>query len=197
MQEHTCWKYFLAVAICRLALHLAAYGLSTAYHAYPQRHRPGPIIRLLFHLLRIALKWTKHYAARMDAIWSSLHPWEAVESKWEPAESEEDLQVQSATMLQIMCCAGNKLILALLVLQEEEMPHKPSCQPEQRAVAILGLGQEATQRDIRLAYLRQCKALHPDKNVGRNNEDNVERLRAVLTAYETLTNHSCGHSTVV
>ena len=176
------------MAICRPALHLVGCGLSTAYHAYPRRHRAGPTIRLLFHLLHIALKWTKHYAAKMDAIWSSLH---------RAAESKEDFQVQSATMLHVMCCAGNKLIIALLVLQEEERPHKLCCQPEQDAVAILGLGQEATQRDIRLAYLRQCKALHPDKNVGRNNEDNVERLRAVLTAYETLTNHSYGHSTVV
>ena len=184
------------MAICRLALHLTAYGLSSAYHAYPRGHSAGPTIRLLFHLLRIALKLTEHYMAKVDAIWSSLHPATAKRSR-QPEESNGDFQVQSAMMQQVMCCAGNKLILAFHVLQEEQMPHTLCCQPEQQAFAILGLGQEPSQRDIRLAYLRHCKAFHPDKHVGRDNQRNVERFHAVHAAYETLASHTSGHSTVL
>jgi curved DNA-binding protein CbpA len=51
---------------------------------------------------------------------------------------------------------------------------------------VLGVAQDADEVQIKLAYRKLAKALHPDLNGG--NKEAEQRLRAVNCAYETLSN---------
>ena len=55
---------------------------------------------------------------------------------------------------------------------------------ERRALAVLGLGEDADRHALRSRYSKLVRRFHPDKNGGdRSHED---RLRAVIEAYQSL-----------
>ena len=57
-------------------------------------------------------------------------------------------------------------------------------QPERRALAVLGLGEDTDRHALRSRYSRLVRRYHPDKNGGdRSHED---RLREVIEAYQLL-----------
>ena len=64
--------------------------------------------------------------------------------------------------------------------------HAPSrfSQPERRALAVLGLGEDTDRHALRSRYSKLVRRYHPDKNGGdRRHED---RLREVIEAYQSL-----------
>lgn len=55
---------------------------------------------------------------------------------------------------------------------------------EQRALGVLGLGEDADRAAVRRAYSRLVRRFHPDKNGGDRSQE--KRLGAVIEAYQTL-----------
>jgi hypothetical protein len=52
---------------------------------------------------------------------------------------------------------------------------------------VLGVGRKASQTEIRAAYLRLVKELHPDgRTPGADADDDIERLKVINDAYQTL-----------
>ncbi|MEO8175416.1 MAG: DnaJ domain-containing protein [Sphingomicrobium sp.] len=65
----------------------------------------------------------------------------------------------------------------------EQAPSRFS-QPERRALAVLGLGEDTDRHALRSRYSKLVRRYHPDKNGGdRSHED---RLREVIEAYQAL-----------
>jgi hypothetical protein len=63
---------------------------------------------------------------------------------------------------------------------------KPSrfTKPEQRALSVLGLGEDADRHRVRQRYSNLVRRYHPDKNGGDRSHE--RRLREVIEAYQTL-----------
>lgn len=55
---------------------------------------------------------------------------------------------------------------------------------EQRALGVLGLGEDADRAAVRRAYSRLVRRFHPDKNGGDRRHE--KRLAAVIDAYQSL-----------
>lgn len=56
--------------------------------------------------------------------------------------------------------------------------------PEQRALAVLGLGDDADLKAVRGRYSQLVRRFHPDRNGGDRSHE--ERLGEVIEAYQTL-----------
>lgn len=56
--------------------------------------------------------------------------------------------------------------------------------PEQRALSVLGLGEDADLHDLRKCYSNLVRRFHPDKNGGDRSHEG--RLREVIEAYQLL-----------
>jgi DnaJ-class molecular chaperone len=56
--------------------------------------------------------------------------------------------------------------------------------PEQRALSVLGLGEDADRHQVRQRYSNLVRRYHPDKNGGDRSHE--RRLREVIEAYQTL-----------
>jgi hypothetical protein len=63
---------------------------------------------------------------------------------------------------------------------------KPSrfTKPEQRALSVLGLGEDADRHSVRQRYSNLVRRYHPDKNGGDRSHEG--RLREVIEAYQLL-----------
>jgi len=57
-------------------------------------------------------------------------------------------------------------------------------QPERRALAVLGLGEDADRHGLRSRYSKLVRRYHPDKNGGDRSHET--RLREVIEAYQSL-----------
>ena len=55
--------------------------------------------------------------------------------------------------------------------------------------SLLGINHNATQREIRMAYIKKAKEHHPDKNFGQNKHDFMSKLNH---AYKVLINNEKG-----
>ena len=55
---------------------------------------------------------------------------------------------------------------------------------EQRALAILGLGEDADLKAVRSSYSKLVRRFHPDRNGGDRSHE--RRLGEVIEAYQTL-----------
>jgi hypothetical protein len=55
---------------------------------------------------------------------------------------------------------------------------------EQRALSILGLGEDADLKSVRNSYSKLVRRFHPDRNGGDRSHEG--RLREVIEAYQTL-----------
>lgn len=55
------------------------------------------------------------------------------------------------------------------------------------ACSILNMGTLASQADVKDAYRRLARLVHPDRN--RENEDGAEQLKEMNAAYEMLCHH--------
>ena len=55
---------------------------------------------------------------------------------------------------------------------------------EQRALSVLGLGEDADLKAVRSSYSKLVRRFHPDRNGGDRSHE--ERLGAVIEAYQTL-----------
>ena len=55
---------------------------------------------------------------------------------------------------------------------------------EQRALSILGLGEDADLKSVRSSYSKLVRRFHPDRNGGDRSHEG--RLREVIEAYQTL-----------
>ncbi|SDL74263.1 DnaJ domain-containing protein [Nonomuraea maritima] len=76
--------------------------------------------------------------------------------------------------------------------KKEEPPPRP--RPRPRAGELyerLGVDQAATQQDIKTAYRRLARELHPDKNPGDSAA--AERFKGVTEAYDVLSNSERRH----
>jgi curved DNA-binding protein CbpA len=50
---------------------------------------------------------------------------------------------------------------------------------------LLGIDEKATQEEIKIAYRKKAKELHPDKN---KNKDTTQKFQEINEAYEILNN---------
>ena len=55
--------------------------------------------------------------------------------------------------------------------------------PEEDYYTLLGVGRNATEEDIKRAYRRLARELHPDTNTGTPDDAKVERFKLVNRAY--------------
>lgn len=55
-----------------------------------------------------------------------------------------------------------------------------------RATKILGLGEKATLKDIKIAYRSQAKKWHPDKCKKKDQEICHKRMKQINKAYKTI-----------
>jgi len=58
--------------------------------------------------------------------------------------------------------------------------------PEEDYYAVLGISRSANEDEIKRAYRRLARELHPDTNTGAPDEERLERFKLVNQAYETL-----------
>lgn len=68
-------------------------------------------------------------------------------------------------------------------IRERSKPSRFS-KPEQRALSVLGLGEDADRHSVRQRYSALVRRYHPDKNGGDRSHE--VRLREVIEAYQLL-----------
>jgi hypothetical protein len=69
-------------------------------------------------------------------------------------------------------------------IRRGEQPHSRFSRQEQRALAVLGLGEDADRKALRSRYSLLVRRYHPDRNGGDRSHE--VRLGEVIDAYQTL-----------